>query len=72
MNTSKFRNVGPSVIIWAGLYYGGKSEPVVLDDIMNQRVYKRVLQQSLPPGQETSSRTTLPWSEIMLRPTQPS
>ena len=40
-------NVGASVIVWAGFHCGGKSELVVLDGIMNQQVYRHVLQQSL-------------------------
>ena len=42
-------NVGPSVTVWAGFNYGGKNELVVLDGIMNQQFYRRVLQQSLLP-----------------------
>ena len=52
-------NVGPTVIIWAGVHHGGKSELVVLDVCYNKFSY---------PGQEA---TTLFWSKIMLRPTQP-
>ena len=41
------RNVGPPVIVWAGVHYGGKIELVVLDGTMNQHVYTHMLQQSL-------------------------
>ena len=64
-------NVSPSVIIWSGFHYGGKCELVVLDGSKNQQVYRRVLQLSFLPWQEPPSKPTLPWSKIMLRPTEP-
>ena len=40
-------NVGPSVIVWARLHYGGKSELIVVDGTMNRQVYRLLQQQSL-------------------------
>ena len=42
-------NVGPSIMVWGGFHFGGKSELIIVDGNMNQQVYRRVLQQNLLP-----------------------
>ena len=51
-------------------HYGGKSELIVLDDTMNQQVYRHMLQ-IFYHGQKPPSITILSWSKILLLPTQP-